>query len=367
MSMPLAAQMSSSMEAAFTRAVDAMQAGEYAQAEEGFKTVLAADPKNFSALGNLGAIYARTHRLAAAIEVDERALKIDPDDPGILLNLGLAFLKQEDYTRASVYLKRLEATGKAGSQATILLATSLILGDAPKDGLDLLKMRKLDTADPSALYLQAVAYARLNQMLASEEIFEQLLNNGSTRAQASFLLAQALHDGHHLREAADSFQEVIHLSPAYPGAHRELGKVYVSMNSFEDAERELRIAVAQDSQDGGALYYLGALLVQLEHSTEGVPYLIRAQTLLPDSWAVPFYLGKAKLHEHHADEAIPLFRQAASMNADEPQIFYLLAQALRASGQSAEAKIAMNRVEALHSTALDAERDLTQKKIPSAH
>lgn len=360
-------QSETNLEAIFNRASRAMQAGEYAQAEAGFKQVLAADANNFAALGNLGVLYARTHRFADAIAIDQRALKLDPNDRGVLLNLGLAYLKQEDYKRAQPYLERLDTGGAGGTRAAVLLATSLIMGDAPQRGLDLLLSRKLGTDDSSALYLEAVAYARLGQTEAGEKIFAQLLSSSSTRAQASFLLGQALHDGHRLQEAADSLQQTLQQDPAYPGVHRELGKVYISMQRFSDAERELRAAIAQDSGDGSALYFLGALLVQSARPSEGVPYLLRAQALLPDSWAIPFYLGKADLSEHHAEAAIPLFRQAASMNSDEPQVFYLLAQALRASGQSAEAKVAMDRVAALHSTALDAERQAIQGKIAGAH
>ncbi len=360
-------QSGSNLEETFNRASQAMQAGEYSQAETGFKEVLATDVNNFAALGNLGALYARTHRFSDAIAMDQRALKLDPEDKGVLLNLGLAYLKQEDYTRARPYLERLDGGGTGGTRAAVLLATSLVMGDAPQKGLDLLLTRKLEASDSSALYLEAVAYARLGQTDAGYKIFSLLLSDGSTRAQASFLIGQALHDGHRLEEAADSFEQTLKQDPAYPGAHRELGKVYVSMQRFPDAERELRTAIAQDPRDGSALYFLGALLVQSAGPSQGVSYLLRAQVLLPDSWAVPFYLGKAELSQHHAQAAIPLFRQAASMNADEPQVFYLLAQALRATGQTAEAKAEMDRVAALHSTALEAERQAIQGKIAGAH
>ncbi len=361
------AQSDTNLEGIFNRAAQAMQAGEYAQAEAGFRQVLAADANNLAALGNLGVLYARTHRFTDAIAVDQLALKLNPEDKGVLLNLGLAYLKQEDYARAQPYLERLDARGTGGTRAAVLLATSLVMGNAPQRGLDLLLSRKLELSDPSALYLEAVAYARLGQTEAGEKIFAQLLSGSSTRAQASFLLGQALHDGHRLQEAADSFQQTLQRDPAYPGAHRELGKVYISMQHFPDAERELRAAIAQDSKDGSALYFLGALLVQSARPPDGVPYLLQAQALLPDSWAIPFYLGKADLSEHHADAAIAFFRQAASMNANEPQVFYLLALALRASGQNAEAKAAMDRVAALHSTALDVERQAMQGKIAGAH
>ncbi len=176
----------------------------------------------------------------------------------------------------------------------------MVLGDDAKDGVALILSHKLDAVDPSALYLEAVGYARLGQMGAAQAVFRQLLDNGSTRAQANFLIGQAMHDGHRLQDAADAFGETLKLDPTYPGAHRELGKVYISMQRFQDAERELRAAFAEDPRDGSALYFLGAMLVQTGHEAEGAPLLERAAPLTPDSWAIPFYLGKADVKQGRA-------------------------------------------------------------------
>ncbi len=354
------------LETVFNEAVTAMRAGQLRDAESGFIKVLAADPNNLPALGNLGVLYAKTYRLAKAIEVDQRALTINPKEPSLLLNLGLAYMKQEDYARARPYFESLDAGPSSGTRSALLLATCLVMGDSPKEGVDLITSRKLESQDSSALYLETVGYARLNQTDASEAIFRRLLENGGTRAQANFLLGQAFHDGHRLQEAAVSFTTVLAQQPGYPGAHRELGKVYISMQRFPDAEKELHTAITEDPADGSALYFLGALLVQTAREREGVPLLERAETLVPDSWAIPFYLGKAAVKQGQPATAIPLLQRAAAMNADEPQVFYLLASALRETGHAEEAKAAMARVQALHSTALDAEKQAMSSKVAGA-
>ena len=359
-------QTSSSVEKTFNEAVAAMQLGHIPEAESGFNRVLAIDPDNLPALGNLGVLYAKSHRLAKAIEVDERALAMEPKDPSLLLNLGLAYMKQEQYARAQPLFQRLDAGAAGGTRSALLLATCMVLGASPREGLDLIAARKLEAQDSSALYLEAVGYARLNEVDAGAAIFQRLLANGETRAQANFLLGQALHDGHRLQEAADSFTAVLAQEPAYPGAHRELGKVYISMQHYPDAERELHTALTQDANDGGALYFLGALLVQTAREQEGAPLLQRAELLEPDSWAIPFYLGKAAVKEGKPAEAVPLLQRAATMNAEEPQVFYLLAGALRATGHPDDAKAALARVQALHSTALDAEKQAMGNKVAGA-
>ena len=139
------------LQATFERAAAAMQAGDYVEAERGFKSVLQADPHNFAALGNLGVLYARTRRFAEAIAVDQKALAASPDNAGMLRNLGLAYLKQEDYPRAQSYLQRLVDHSPGDTQATLLLATAMVLGSAPADGLKLLTAGAPESSNSSAL------------------------------------------------------------------------------------------------------------------------------------------------------------------------------------------------------------------------
>src|SRR5437773_2458258 len=83
------------VEAIFRRAVSALSAGDYASAEQGFRSVLESEPKNTGALGNLGVVYARTNRLGDAAATYRRALRVAPSVKGLLLNLGLVEFKRE--------------------------------------------------------------------------------------------------------------------------------------------------------------------------------------------------------------------------------------------------------------------------------
>jgi len=348
---PLPAQRADSLEAVFNPATAALQAGDYPRAQEGFDRVLLTDPRNVAALADLGVLYSRTHRYARAVDVYQRALALEPNDPAIVTNLGLVKMKQGDYPGAQTYFAQLVQADGKNVRAVLLLASCMILGDAPERGLELLQSRHLES------------YVRLNRRNEADALLRQMLAAGGTRAQANFLLGESLHDGHQLAEAADAFQQTLQQDPAYPGAHRELGKVLISMQEFSGAERELRTALEQDGSDAEAAYFLGALLVQTGREPEGVPYLQRAEKAMPDSWAIPFYLGKARLAQKQPAEAVPLLERAASMNADEPQVFYVLAGALRSSGQVAAAKQAMARVQELHSTALDAEKQSMERRV----
>src|SRR5260370_15018652 len=97
------------LQAIFDHAAKDLSAGNYASAERGFEKVLAADPNQVAAMGNLGVVYQRTHRPEKAIAIYKRALKVNPKDEGILLNLGLVHFKHEDYVRAMPFFERVVA------------------------------------------------------------------------------------------------------------------------------------------------------------------------------------------------------------------------------------------------------------------
>src|SRR5712692_2755714 len=117
------AQATTPVERIFNHASEALKSGDYERAESGFKQVLRLEPRNISAMGNLGTVYSRTMRYAKAIEIYKQALRLSRQDHGILLNLGLAYLKQDDYSRALPYFRRLHSRDPGNVQAINLLAT----------------------------------------------------------------------------------------------------------------------------------------------------------------------------------------------------------------------------------------------------
>ena len=365
------AQRSDDPEVIFSQASQAMQTGDFTKAEIGLKALLAADPKDVAALGNLGVLYARTHRYAEAIRTDQAALRLDPESRPLLLNLALAYLKQEQYAQAEPPLARLHAAAPDDRRTAILLATAQVLGQKPAAGLGLLRsLPAQPPSEPSSssiVVLEATALARTGHVDEARDVFRQLMMSPDTRAPAQLLLAQAFYDGERFGDAEAAVRDALTHAPALPDAHRLLGKILLSEQDSEGAERELRTALAQAPDDANTAYFLGALLVQKGANSEGEALLKRAGTQLSDSWAVPFYLGKAELAEHHTEAAVTLLQQAASMNADEPQVFYLLARALRAVDRSQEAKVAMARVEALHTSALEAEKRAASLRVAGAH
>src|SRR5579871_1680667 len=167
-----------------------MQEGDYRGAEAGFLQVLRDDPNNVAALGNLGIVYTHLQRFTLAIKTYDRALRIRPNERGILLNAGLIYLRQDDYERARPYFRKLHSLNSKDVQATNLLATCMIYGGQPKAGIEMLKPLIANSPDNGTLYLMGIAYSRIGMEELGDKVFAQLFPEASTNPNPVFCWAR---------------------------------------------------------------------------------------------------------------------------------------------------------------------------------
>jgi Tfp pilus assembly protein PilF len=78
----------------------ALDSGDLADAEKDFRAVLAAEPDNVGAHGNLAVVHMRRKEWGAALAELRSAERLAPKMPGIRLNIGLVYYRQGDYGRA---------------------------------------------------------------------------------------------------------------------------------------------------------------------------------------------------------------------------------------------------------------------------
>jgi Flp pilus assembly protein TadD len=337
----------------FDGAARALAAGDYQTAERGFQSVLRAEPSNIAALSNLGVIYLRTNRTVQAISVYRRALQSSPDDKAILLNLGLVYLKQEDHARALPLFARVVEIDPRHSQARQLLAVCRVYtGQLTAAIRDLEALRATAPHDENVLFLLAFAYLKNHDSENAHAVFQQMFEAAGP-VKAQFLLGRANYEASLFPQAEESFLEVLRLEPGFPGAHLELGQVYISLRRTDEAYRELGLALKDSPGDGDASYYLGGLLVQEGRDKEAIPYLEQAIKLKPDSWLSYFYLGKAKLLLEQPAEAVVLLQKAVALNPTDASVYYQLARALQACGRESEARRALLKVRDLRDAATE--------------
>jgi tetratricopeptide (TPR) repeat protein len=90
--------------------------GDHKEAERVLRQLIARDPLDANALNSLGYMFAeRGERLSEAVELLQRALKIEPDNPSYLDSLGWAYFQQGRLDLADAPLTRAAETLKESS------------------------------------------------------------------------------------------------------------------------------------------------------------------------------------------------------------------------------------------------------------
>lgn len=319
---------------AFESALQSLSSRDYAAAERGFLQVLETYPANLGALGNLGVVYMRLDRPLDAARTYERALKLAPKDPLLHMNLGLAYLKLENYGAAKQHFAVTVSARPENAQARQLLATTQIYtGEAGKAVKTLEVMR----GEPGILHLLATGYLKLGKReeakLALDEMFRKI-----APAQAQFLTGRAFYESAMFDDAVAALEKAKALDPSLPGVERELGKALVGARRTSEARAVLEGALRANAADAEAQYYLGTQLVQEGAIDEGIRLLEKSAAARPAFWGAFYHLGKAQIEKGDADKGLPLLEKAASLTASETDVYVQLSRAYRGAGREADAR-----------------------------
>jgi tetratricopeptide (TPR) repeat protein len=325
-------------EAEFRRAVEALERGDLPAAARGFEAVVQAEPLNAGALANLGVVYSRMDRPADAIGVYRRALKLAPDEPMLLLNLGLAHFKQGSCQSAKPLLARVPT-----DQARLLhAACELNLGEPDK------ALALVNTLPPSAerSSVAGAALLRLGKKEEARAAFEDVFAR-IPAAQANLLAGRAYLDAALFDEAISAFRE------AGPEGKTGLARCYLGLRRNTEAEAELRAALKLRPSDPDASYYLGALLALEHRASEALPYLETARAARPDGWGAYYYLGRAYYDLKNYSLALANLDRAAKANPGEAATYFQLARVYSAAQRPGDARTARARFVELKDKSLE--------------
>lgn len=330
----------------FEEAARALAGGDYAAAQAGFEQVLRREPNHLGALGNLGVVHNRLEQPAQAVAIYRRALGLAPREAGLRLNLGLAYMKLENYAAA-----RDQFAGLGSAQARELHAIcQLQTGALEAATAALEELGAQPAASPAVLHFLALAYVKRGEQGRARAIFDELLARLPV-AEAQYLEGRVWYEAALFERALESYRKAANANRALPGLALETGKTLVSLRDYEQAEAQLREALREDGRSLEGQYFLGALLVQQGRPREALALLESVRSRRPELWGTSYYLGKGKLALGEAGAALPLLEQAARRAPGEAAVQYQLARALNALGRKGEAAAAFARVARLRAAA----------------
>jgi tetratricopeptide (TPR) repeat protein len=169
----------------------------------------------------------------------------------------------------------------------------------------------------------------------------------------------------HADEAVQNFRQSLLLRPSYATALLNLGNVYRRQGDFEKARDSLTRALEIQPDDPEANYSIGMFYAQQNQLTRAADFLQKAAELRPDYPEALNNLGVLYVREQDYAKAEAQFRRCIQINPvfdqsylnlarlyvmqnDKQKAREVLQDLLRAQPQNANAKSAMEQLDALH-------------------
>ncbi|MGA2353623.1 MAG: tetratricopeptide repeat protein [Terriglobales bacterium] len=305
-----------------------------------FKAILAIDPKNVDAHGNLGAVLFFQGAYAEAIPELRAALKLRPTLWKTEALLGIGEKRTGDVEAAQ---RDLEKAFPNVTEEKVRVETGMELieiysatGDLEKAAATVGTLRKLEPANGAILF---AAY-RIYSDLADESLLSlSVVDPNSARMHQA--LAHELAKRGRGAEAIRNYRAALKLDPQLPGIHFELAEMLNTLGTDEgrqEAESEYRAALAANPLDEQTECRLGEIAFRAGDLKAASDDYEQALKLRPEDPEANIGLAKVLMSLNEPQKAEPLLQRAIQLDPTSAVAHFRLSTIYRQTGRVQDAK-----------------------------
>lgn len=264
-------------------AISLHQQGQLDRAEAMYKEILQSHAQHFDALQLLATIEAQRKNSAAAVEMFDLALKINPNHAGTLNNRATALLHLGRYEEA------LESYDRA-------LA--------------------VEPDHPEALNNRGNALLGLGRHQEALENFDRALNVKPDYPEALNNRGNALRELQRYHEALVSYDLALEIRPDFKEVYFNHGTTLNELRRYEEALKSFDLALKSEPRHVGALNNRGNALLGLGRYEDAVLSYDAALKIAPDHMQALYNRGTALFALGRHTEALQSFDAALKINAN---------------------------------------------------
>ena len=311
-----------------------------ALAAKEFAAVVALDPANIDAQGNLGVLLYFQGDFAGAEPHLRTVVQAQPSLTKIQALLGMCerHLGKTDQAKADLaaVVPKLKEPGIQVQAGLELIEIYTAEHDLVAAAGVVETLRQASPTDPRVLY---PAY-RIYSDLSGEALLDLSLAAPES-AQMHQAIAHELARERDLPGAIASFRKAIAADPKLPGIHFELAEALYSSDDPKikaEAGAEYKLAVEQDSMDERALARLGDVTADKNDLTGAEAYYKRALALQPND--ADALIGLAHVYSQKGDDAaaLPLLKQVVAADPSNVLAHFRLGGVYRKLHQPEDSK-----------------------------
>jgi tetratricopeptide (TPR) repeat protein len=305
-----------------------------------FKAIVALDPKNVDARGNIGVLLFFQGDYTNAIPELRAALKLRPALSKIQALLGIAEKRTGDFNAARHDLE--EAFPKVqDKKIRIETGMELIEIYSGTENLDkaaavVNDLRNLDPTNEAVLY---TAYRIYSDLAAESLLSLSVVNPNSARLHQA--MAHELAKRGNTAEAIENYRAALKIDPQLPGLHFELAEMLSTLSTTpgrQEAEKEYEAALEANPSDEQAECRLGDIALQKDDLKEAGQRYSRALQLQPNDPEADIGMAKVFMSMDQPQKAEPLLQQALKLDPTNVLAHFRLSAVYRQTGRPADAK-----------------------------
>jgi len=294
-------------------AIVAHQNGDIDTAVTEYRAYLKQNPKATQVRSNLGAALSSRGEYEAAI-AEYRTALVGAENPGVRLNLALAYYKVANLEAAVESLVKVHAAQPKNRQATLLLADCYLRQG--KDAQVIALVEPIATAEDQAVaYVLGTAYLHMNEVEKGQQWIERIMKGGDS-GQARLLLGTAKMRANDFAGAREDFAKAVEFAPKLPNVQSAYGMALVNTGDVAGAAEHFRLELQGNPNDYLANVQLGALQRQDQEYPEARKHLDRALLVRPRDAAVRYQLALVDLGEGKVEQSA---KELESLLAEAPQ------------------------------------------------
>ena len=341
---------------------------QYAQAEAEWQSLSRTYPKNPEPYARRALLEARQEHYDKAIPLYRKAIELNPNVPGLRLNLALALFKgghlKESIPEFETLLKTTPPDSPDQQRITILLGMAHYGNAEYPQAIPYLKDAETHDAQNLPLRL-ALAHSCLwsKQWQCVMDVYHEILSLNADSAEADMLAGEALDEMKDNEGSTKMFRAAVKANPREPNAHFGLGYLLWTQKQYPEAVTEFQAELANDPRHAQAALYLGDTYLQLNQPDHARPLLTKAVELNADAWLGHLDLGIIDSDAGRNDQALAELETAERLKPDEVNVHWRLGRLYRTMGRKDEAKAELDKASKLNKAA---DEDLFQK-MNNAH
>lgn len=265
------------------RAIAAHQQGRLPEAEAIYREILRASPRRFEALGLLGYLLHQRNEDAAAIELIDKALAINPIMADAHLWRGMALHRLERFDEAAASYRAVLRLNPQHVDALNNLGALLTTRGDYAGAVDLHRRAiglKPDRAH--AHYSMGVAFDRMGRYDEAIEAYRRAIRHKPDYLDAYINLGVALTTQRRAAEALPYLEKAVALDPQKPECRLNIGKALRDLSRFAEAESTYRFALELRPDFGEARNSLANVLQDFGNLDEALEHLRYVVATQPD-------------------------------------------------------------------------------------